>query len=255
VGANNDAHPRAWEALERARRAGILLALCTGRPGVGASEDLARRVNPDGVHAFQTGAVISKPGEPALRTRTIPRPALEQLVAIARRESRALEAYGERRYFVEGPDEVTRAHSRVLGWEPEIVDLLAVTEPIVRAQWVVRDGEWPPLRALTETIAGLSIHTGTGPWAPGIRFANLIHSETSKADALRWIAAHLEVPLERVAMVGDAENDVEAMDVAGLGIAMANAPGFVREAADFVAGDVEEGGVAEAVDHVLGWRG
>lgn len=187
VGANNDAHPRAWDALERARRAGIRLALCTGRPGVRASLELARRVAPDGVHAFQTGAVISKPGEPALRTRLLPRPAFEALVALSRAEGRPLEAYGERRYFLERSDEITRAHGRVLDWEPEVVDLLAVDEPIVRAQWAVRDAEWPRLRALTEKIEGLGIHTGTGPWAPGIRFANLIHRQASKADALRWM--------------------------------------------------------------------
>ena len=204
------------------------------------------------MHAFQTGAVISRPGEPAVRTRTLPHAALEALVAISRREGRPLEAYGERRYFVERTDEITRAHSRVLGWEPEVVDLLAVTEPIVRAQWAVRDAEWPRLRARTEKIAGIGIHTGTGPWAPGIRFANLVHAETSKADALRWIAAHHGVPLAEVAMAGDAENDVEAMGVAGLGIAMANAPDFVRAAAGFVAGDVEEGGIATAIDFLLG---
>ena len=208
-------------------------------------------MDPDGLHAFQTGAVISKPGERAVRTRTLPRAALEQLVAISRREGRPLEGYGERRYFVERTDEITRAHSAVLGWEPEVVDLLAIDEPIVRAQWAVRDEEWPRLRALTEAIAGLSIHTGTGPWAPGVRFANLVHAETSKADALRWIAARHGVPLPEVAMAGDAENDVEAMGVAGLGIAMANAPEFVRSLAGFVAGDVEEGGIAEAIDFLL----
>jgi len=254
IGAHNDVHPRAWAALDRARAAGIRLALCTGRPGVGGSEEIARRVDAHGVHAFQTGAVISEPGKPAVRTRTLPRTALEELVAISRDERRPLEAYGERRYFVERTDEITRAHSGVLGWEPEIVDLLSVTEPIVRAQWAVRDAEWPRLRALTERIAGLSIHTGTGPWAPGIRFANLVHAETSKADALRWIAAHHGVPLAEVGMAGDAENDVDAMAEAGLGIAMANAPEAVRAAADFVAGDVEEGGIAEAIDFLLAGR-
>lgn len=195
--------------------------------------------------------MIAKPGDPAVRTRTLPRAAFEELVAISRREDRPLEAYGERRYFVERPDALTRAHSAVLGWEPEVVDLLAVDEPIVRAQWVVHDPEWPRLRAVTEAIAGLSIHTGTGPWAPGIRFANLVHAETSKADALAWIAGHHGVPLADVAMAGDAENDVEAMEIAGLGIAMANAPEFVRARAGFVAGDVEAGGIAEAIDFLL----
>ena len=228
--------------------------LCTGRPGVGGTEAIARRVDAHGLHVFQTGAVVSAAGQPAVRTRTLPRAALDALVAISRREEHPLEAYGERRYFVERADEITRAHSRVLGWEPEIVDLLAIDEPIVRAQWALPDARWPRLRALTEEIAGLSIHTGTGPWAPGIRFANLVHAETSKVDALRWVAAHHGVPLAEVAMAGDAENDLAAIEAAGLGIAMANAPEFVRARAGFIAGDVEEGGIAEAIDFVLASR-
>jgi phosphoserine phosphatase len=52
-----------------------------------------------------------------------------------------------------------------------------------------------------------------------------------KADALRHFAAEVGVPLESVVAIGDGANDLDMLEVAGLGIAY-NAKPLVQEAAD-----------------------
>lgn len=74
-------------------------------------------------------------------------------------------------------------------------------------------------------------------------YLELVPATASKGRALRELAAHVGVPLERVIAVGDQENDVEMIRAAGLGVAMPHAPEAVRAAADRVAPTAAEGGL------------
>ncbi len=245
-------HPSTWPALEEARARGVRLGLCTGRFGRGLAEEYAARVSPEGLHVFQNGAVISRPGAPATHTTPLERSTFLELVAISRREGEPLEAYGERRFFVEHHTELTRVHERALGVAAEIADLTALDEPVVRAQWVVRDEDFPRFRDLTLRVPGVRVHPARAPWSPGTVFANLTHPDATKASALRWLAAHYGLEPADVAMVGDAENDLEAMAAAGLAIAMGNAPESVRARAHAVVADVDAGGLAGAIRLAIG---
>jgi phosphoserine phosphatase len=52
-----------------------------------------------------------------------------------------------------------------------------------------------------------------------------------KADALRYFAGEVGVPVESVVAIGDGANDLDMLEIAGLGIAY-NAKGLVQQAAD-----------------------
>jgi Cof subfamily protein (haloacid dehalogenase superfamily) len=246
VGASGP-HPSTWPALEEARARGMRLGLCTGRFGRGLAEEYAVRVDAEGLHVFQNGAVISRPGAPATHKTPLDHSTFLALVAISRREGEPLEAYGERRFFVERHTDLIRVHERALGIAAEIADLTALEEPVVRAQWVVSDADFPRFRDLTLRVPGVHVHPARAPWSPGTVFSNLTHPEATKASALRWVAAHYGFAPAEVAMVGDAENDLEAMAAAGFAIAMGNAPEPVRARAQAVVSDVDAGGLAEAI--------
>jgi Cof subfamily protein (haloacid dehalogenase superfamily) len=240
-------HPSTWPAVEEARALGIHLGLATGRIGRGIAEHYARRVSPLGLHVFQNGAVISRPGQAAERKRPMPPDSFRALVGLSRHEHQPLEAYGERNFYLEFHTDLTRRHAEVLELEPVIGDLLAIEEPVVRCQWVIHESVWPHFRALTEPLEGLAIHPATGPWSPGTLFVNLTARDATKAAALGWLAHHHGLERSEVAMIGDAENDLEAMDAAGLAIAMGNASREVKSRAGAVVRDVDAGGLAEAI--------
>ena len=58
---------------------------------------------------------------------------------------------------------------------------------------------------------------------------------------------HLGLEPDQVMAIGDGLNDIPIITAAGLGIAMGNAPSEVKAAAQFVTGDVEHDGAAEAI--------
>ena len=63
------------------------------------------------------------------------------------------------------------------------------------------------------------------------RIVGEVLDRTGKAEALRYFAGEVGVPVESVVAIGDGANDLDMLEIAGLGIAY-NAKGLVQEAAD-----------------------
>ena len=69
----------------------------------------------------------------------------------------------------------------------------------------------------------------------------------SKGSGLERLCRLLEIPVSQCIAVGDADNDIPMLRAAGLGVAMGNAPGHVKSAADRIVADLDHGGCAEAI--------
>lgn len=75
--------------------------------------------------------------------------------------------------------------------------------------------------------------------------------DTNKGNALRFLVEHLGITMENVLALGDNDNDVEMLEAAGLGIAMANSSPAARAAADRIGGAQDEDGAAEAIQQFV----
>jgi len=70
----------------------------------------------------------------------------------------------------------------------------------------------------------------------------------NKGTALPLIGRHYGIRVEEILAVGDAENDLDMLLTAGVGVAMANAPSAVKAAARHVTEKSNnEAGAAEAI--------
>lgn len=70
----------------------------------------------------------------------------------------------------------------------------------------------------------------------------------SKGSALKTLIKEMDVKPEEVLAIGDAENDIEMLQLAGIGVAMGNASEKLKAVADYVVASNDEDGVAEAVE-------
>jgi Cof subfamily protein (haloacid dehalogenase superfamily) len=79
----------------------------------------------------------------------------------------------------------------------------------------------------------------------------ILPNGASKGAALKTIIKDMGVPAEAVMAIGDAENDIEMIQLAGIGVAVGNAGQSVKDAADIVVASNDADGVAEAVEQYV----
>lgn len=81
----------------------------------------------------------------------------------------------------------------------------------------------------------------------GAAFFEFVPPGVSKGEALSELMAYYGVSRDEVLAIGDGENDLSMFAVAGMSVAMADAPAAVRARAHTLTGTCAEGGVAEAL--------
>lgn len=245
VGRGGVVHPAVWEAAAEARACGVRIALCSGRPAFGVAREYAARLDAGGWHIFQNGASVLHLSRGESRSAPLPVEALAPMIDESRRLERVLELYSDADYAVERPQEAARAHAALLGLPFVARPFSSLRGEVVRAQWLVLHKEAEAIWRAPHP--GLSVAFSTSPVMPETTFVMFTRAGVNKGSALRAVAEAYGIPLEAVMMVGDSHNDLDALRVAGVPVAMGNAEPEVKAAARDVVGSVEEGGLAEAL--------
>ena len=253
--------PRTRVALDRARDAGVRLALVTGRR-LPSARRIARDLGGDVPLVLHNGALIVDDGT-VLRSLVLPRDvaraATERGLATgaepvlhcgARGEGRLLVRTGAQpspllRYYLEraGPD---------LRRVPDLLEALADEEPM-QVMFGGEPGEMDVTRAALEgELDGRArIERSVYP-AKGLVILEVLERSVGKASAVAFLQARWDVAAEETLAIGDNWNDREMIERAGLGFVMGNADPDLRRLGLPVLPTNDEDGVAEAVErHVL----
>ena len=79
----------------------------------------------------------------------------------------------------------------------------------------------------------------------------VLNKEASKGQTLKELAHLLNIPTERVMAIGDSGNDIDMVEYAGLGVAMGNAIPAVKSVANVITDSVDDHGVATAINRYV----
>lgn len=133
------------------------------------------------------------------------------------------------------------------GWHIVDRNLDAVTAPPLRMLAVGHDATRIMLDGLADRLRG-SIRFL--PTRRGALFdsVGIHHKDASKGDALRRLCEYFRIAPDQTMAIGDNDNDVEMFSVAGISVAVADAPPEVRAAAQVVGPRCDEGVVAWALE-------
>lgn len=83
-------------------------------------------------------------------------------------------------------------------------------------------------------------------------FLEFLNKASSKGTGIKALGDYLGISREEIICIGDAGNDIDMIEYAGLGVAMGNAFEEVKKVADYVTRTNEEDGVAYVIEKFIG---
>lgn len=239
------------QAIVQAKSKGVKIVITTGRPYfgvVGLLKELSLTDPGDYVITYNGGMVLAADtGEELLRKGLTYKDylrldSLATTLGISSHAVTATHLYTSNRdvspftveeSFVGGVPLGFRSREE-MKWESEIIKMMFV-------------GEADTLYDAVSKVP-LNIKQDYTTVASSPHFFEILHKEVSKGQGLIQLSKHLGVPLAETMAIGDAENDLSMLEVAGVAIAMGNAIPQVIAISDFKTTSNDAHGVAVALE-------
>ncbi len=231
--------------VREAQRRGIRVCLATGRTWFSAQRYFAAIGADPPAILYNGGLIYDFARDRALYRRPMnAAQARRIIVALDAFPDVAAHYYVDDKIYVRWQTPVVRSMARHDNWRPLAVgDFRAVPRGVVMKFRILAPR--PRLLALRRRLRRVD---GRATYVFSSRESlEILPPRTSKGAALRRLARLLGLPLREVVAVGDELNDLSMITVAGLGVAMGNAPRELRRAADVVAPSNDENGLAEVI--------
>jgi Cof subfamily protein (haloacid dehalogenase superfamily) len=241
--------PSTIAAAARLRAAGVRLALVSSRPPHGI-DMLLGPLGIDTPRAGFNGGLILGADNVVLQEHTIPEAASRQAAGFLEQAGTDLWVFSGGEWFLKNPANPHVAREqRATGMMYRLVDDFA--PHLARAHKLMASSDNHDLMARLEA----DLHDLVGDAAMVARsqsyYLDVTHRQANKGDAALALAALVGVPATAMACLGDMPNDLPMFAVAGLSIAMGNAPDPVKARANAVTAGNDDDGWAMAIDNFV----
>lgn len=231
----------------------IPFVLASARSPLGM-EPIARELGlGDNPLACYNGALVIK-GDPQAYETIIEHPLdkkeIRTFIELVKAEfpSVSINLYSGKDWIADRLDKWVQIEAEITGEQPMIQNvLMPVLDVLMPAHKLLLIDQAPIIQKLHDYLQTLDFPK-TAFYLSKDNYMEVTAKHVSKKQALYEIAQHYQVPLEQVMTIGDNFNDLPMLRLAGLGIAMGNAPEAVKTEAKAVTKSNNEHGVAEAVE-------
>ena len=254
LNSNREVTKRTVQTLRRVQQMGIKIALASGRPTYGILP-LAREIDL-GVYG---GYIISYNGAQVMEAQTgqiiFERRIDPQMVPYLEKKARKM---GFTMAYYDGDEVVSDDISN-----PHVVDEAALNGMTLRQDDVLSLSmdDWPAEimlvsddeEALTSLdqhmqrhLAGVMDTIHSNPY-----YLEIVGYQVGKSYAMSALVQKMGIQMSEVLAIGDGEADINMIQMAGTGVAMANATVGVRRCADFTTLSNDEDGAAVAIEKAI----
>ncbi|MDO4667240.1 MAG: Cof-type HAD-IIB family hydrolase [Streptococcus sp.] len=242
-------------AIHQAIEKGVKLVLCTGRPLVGVKpyyQQLGLGSENEYIIVDNGCATHQSKDWKLVNYHELSREDILYLYEISKQTSVQLTVFDEERYLIIGekPSDLVTYDAGLVFTTPKEISIEEATSGkniLFQAMFLAPSKELDHFQKTYESQ--LDQHFSV------VRSQEYIYEampkQVTKATALKELADKLAIQPEEIMAIGDANNDLEMLEFAGLGIAMGNAPEHVKQLADAVTDSNENNGVATAIEKFI----
>jgi len=236
-------------ALKAAIDKGVTVTLATGRMFASAKQ-IAQQIELNvPIITYQGSLVKTLFGEEVLYERSVPTDGARRIFEYCEQNGLHLQLYvNDRLYTTEDNDKV-RGYSKLSNVpyivEPDYEKLLL--EPLTKMLIIDDPARLDEVAEELRGIVGDQVHITKSK----AHYLEFMHKEGTKGHAVAFLAERIGCTMEQVIAIGDAWNDHEMVEVAGLGVAMGNAVEPLKAIADFVTLTNNEDGVAHVIEKFI----
>lgn len=240
---------RSLDVLREVRERGVVVTLATGRMFPSALP-YARLLNFEMPLITYQGALVKNAfsGEVVYEC-SLPEEVARLVIHYGRRNNIHINSYLHDKLYVERITPLGEHYERHAGVPfTKVNDLEELLETALPYKLLLIDEEEKlqehaaKLRELFEEV-GQDVYLAKSKPT----YLEVNHPQATKGEALKKLAQRLGISREEVMAFGDSYNDLEMLDYAGIGVAVANAYPEVRARARYVTASNNDDGVAEAL--------
>lgn len=246
---NLEISSRNREAFRLAREKGLTVTIATGRMFRSALP-IARSLGIDGPIITYQGALVKNVSDGEILThRPVPLKDAKRVLAEGYKAGIHMNVYINDSLYVDKITEESQGYAEQSGVDPipvgNLIEFLA--EEPTKILYIAKPDLLDRLqRELTDQFGESLYITKSKPY-----YLEFMHPHATKMHALQQLAHKLGILPEEIIAFGDSYNDIEMIEYAGLGVAMANAPEEIKVKAKMVTTSNNDDGVARVIEEFV----
>jgi Cof subfamily protein (haloacid dehalogenase superfamily) len=241
--------PATAAAVKRLEAAGVPFTIISARPRSGMMP-IAELLAIDGpMGAFNGGIIFHRDGT-VDEHHTVDQEVTRGIFALAQGLAVDTWVFADDKWYASTDQGVHVEHERLASNQAPIVtdDFSALMDRADKVTFVSDDA---PLLADLHAKAAERFGDCATIVQSQTYYLDVTATEGNKGAGITALAAAADVPLDATAAMGDQFNDVAMLQLAGLSIAMGNAPDGVKQVAHHVTAGNDADGVAQAIDTII----
>ena len=241
-----DVPPKNIKAVQDMVKAGVIFTIATGRM-YSASVNIARSLGVDVPIITYNGALIKSVSGEIFHTDYLPPELIIEITNFCEANNWHLQSYSndnlyypEYNDFAKGYEEALKINGKAISWN----GLREYTENVPKLLSITAGAE-----ETAERISTLKAKFGEKINAirSNANYVEITRPKVSKAAAITILANKWNIDNSEVMAIGDSYNDLPMLKTAGHSVAMGNAPDDVKSVCEFVTGNCDDDGFAQAV--------